>query len=148
MPQDPNVKLIIDVTRDWVTGKYEKILPFVADKAVYIIARGKLEAFSKLFGTFRGKPAITRWYAENKRVIQSGGIHPFCSPTVFGKYIAVGKNQVLNYGTMPKTSAAPPCDWVALWTLSRGKITECWLVMDTTSAFLKLKKANPRLALK
>jgi hypothetical protein len=147
MPENANLKLIKGVTFYWVSGQYEKILPHVADNAVYVIARGSLEKLSPLFGTFRGKAAIRRWYAKNRQVSLKGVISPFCLVGDLGKFIVV-KSQVISYGTMPKTKTEPSCDWVAIWTLKRGKIVHCWLVMDTATAFLKLRRANPRAVLK
>lgn len=48
---------------------------------------------------------------------------------------------------MPETGTEPASDWVAIWTLDGGKIKHCWMVMDTASTFLKLKKQNPKLVL-
>jgi len=147
MAENANLKLIKGVTFDWVSGQYKKILPHVADKAVYVIARGSLEKLSPLFGTFRGKAAIKRWYAKNQQIPLKGGINPFCLVGDLGKFIVV-EDQVISYGTMSKTKTEPSCDWVSIWTLKRGKIMRCWLVMDTATAFLKLQKADPKALLK
>jgi hypothetical protein len=147
MAEDSNLKLIKRVTKDWVTGQYDDIMPFVDDKAQYVIARGSLERVSDLFGTFTGKAKIRKWYDLNKQVIHSGGIHPFCTPANLGKFMAVG-NKVVSYGSLPRSGTAPANDWVAIWTLRRNKIIHCWLVMDTATAFVKLRRANPRLALR
>ncbi len=147
MAGDANLKLIMGVTLNWVSGRYEQIMPHVANDAVYEIARGSLEKLSPLFGTFRGKKAIAGWYETNRQIPLKGSFHPFCKIGNLGKFISAG-NQVISYGTMPKTRTEPACDWVAIWTLRRGKIVHCWLVMDTASAFLKFKKFHPRAMLK
>jgi hypothetical protein len=147
MAEDTNLKIIKQVTRDWVSGRYDDILPFVADDAVYVIARGSLEKLSPLFGTFEGKAAIKRWYDSNRQVTMKGGIRPFCSPENLGKFIRAG-NQVISCGSMPGTRAGPASDWIAIWTLKRSKVVHCWLVMDTATAFVKMRRANPKLVLK
>ena len=63
-----------------------------------------------------------------------------------GEFIGAG-DKVINYGTMSKTPTEPACDWVAIWTLDEGMIRHCWMVMDTATAFLKLKRLNPKLVL-
>jgi hypothetical protein len=146
MAQVSNLTLIKRVTKDWVTGEYDDILPFVDDDAEYIIARGSLEKASDLFGTFKGKTKIKQWYDRNRQVTLTGGIHPFCKVENLGKFMAVGK-QVVSYGTLPKSGPVPASDWIAIWTLKRKKIVQCWLVMDTATAFVRLRRANPRLAL-
>jgi hypothetical protein len=147
MAGDANLKLIKGVTLNWVSGRYEEILPYVADDAVYEIAPGSLEKFSPLFGTFRGKKAIAGWYETNRQIPLRGGFHPFCKIGNLGEFISAG-NQVISYGRMPKTRTEPASDWVAIWTLKREKIVHCWLVMDTASTFLKFKKFNPKAVLK
>jgi hypothetical protein len=146
MAGDANLKLIKDVTWNWVSGQYQQILPKVANDAVYEIAPGSLEKFSPLFGKFRGKKAIAEWYETNSKIPLRGVFRPFCRMGNLGSFISAG-NQVISYGTMPKTRAEPASDWVAIWTLKRGKIVRCWLVLDTASTFLKFKKFNPKAVL-
>jgi hypothetical protein len=147
MAQDANLKLIKAVTFYWVSGMYEKILPYVADDALYEIAPGSLEKLSPLFGTFKGKKAIQKWYETNQQIPLKGGFKPFCAPANLGQFISTG-NKVVSYGRMPKTRLEPASDWVAIWTLKRGKIVHCWLVLDTASTFLKFKRLNPKAMLK
>lgn len=142
MVGEDNLKLIKDVTEKWVYGKYDDILPHVADDAVYEIARGAIQKYSELFGTFTGKAEIKIWYESNRE----DGIKPFCAPGNLGSFVAAG-DKVISLGTMPKFKAVPESDWVAIWTLDGGKIKHCWLVMDTATAFLKLKHHNPALVL-
>lgn len=142
MPDSANLKLIKAVTLDWVSGQYDKIMPHVADDAVYVIARGSLEKLSPLFGTFSGSAAISQWYKENRLVSSKGGVSPFCRLGNLGEFIDAGE-QVISFGTMPETAAEPACDWVAIWTLAQGKIIKCWLVMDSAAVSFKLRKANP-----
>jgi hypothetical protein len=100
-----------------------------------------------LFGTFKGIGEIKIWYESNKQNAAAvNGIKPFCAPANLGKFIAAD-DKVINMGTMPQTSTEPASDWVAIWTLEDGKIKHCWLVMDTASTFLKLKRNNPKLVL-
>jgi hypothetical protein len=146
MADDANLELIKNVTLNWVQKKYEQILPKVADNAVYEIARGSLEKFSPLFGTFRGKEEIAGWYELNSQIPLKGAFHPFCGFRDMGEFISAGK-QVISYGTMPDAEAEPATDWVAIWTLEGGKIVRCWLVLDSASTFLKFKKFNPEAAL-
>jgi hypothetical protein len=144
---EENLALIQKVTLNWVHGNYQDILPYVAEDAVYEIARGTIEKFSTLFGTFRGKAEITRWYEANSQEAASPtGIRPFCLIGDLGTFIGAG-DKVINYGTMSKTPTEPACDWVAIWTLDGGMIKNCWEVMDTATTFLKLKKYNPKLVL-
>ncbi len=144
---EENLALIQTVTLRWVHGNYAEILPYVAEDAVYEIARGAIEQFSTLFGTFRGKPAIARWYEANAQTAASPtGVRPFCLIGDLGEFIGAG-DKVINHGTMSKTPTEPACDWVAIWTLDGGMIKHCWMVMDTATAFLKLKKQNPKLVL-
>ena len=145
--KDENVELITKVTFNWVHGNYQDILPYVAEDAVYEIAKGAIEKFSPLFGVFRGKPAIARWYEANTQAAASPtGIRPFCFIGDLGEFIGAG-DKVINYGTMKQTSTEPACDWIAIWTLDAAMIKHCWLVMDTAAAFLKLKKQNPKIVL-
>ena len=146
MTEDDNLELIKRVTRLWVTQKYDEILPYVADDAVYVIARGSLEKFSPLFGTFRGKDEIKRWYESNTHVAAIGGIRPFCLDVNLGEFVSAG-NHVINFGTMTETKTEPACDWTAIWTVKDGLIKGCTMVMDTATAFLRLKRANPGLVL-
>ena len=146
MADDANMELIKKVTYLWVHQKYDDILPLVADDAVYVIARGSLEKFSPLFGTFRGKEEIRRWYASNKQVTESGGIRPFCAPANLGEFVSAG-NHVVNFGTMTATGTEPDCDWTAIWVVRGGLIKSCTMTMDTASTFLKLKRADPTLVL-
>jgi hypothetical protein len=146
MAEDSNLTLIKQVTQNWVTGNYDAILPVVHDNAEYIIARGSMAKLSKLFGHFKGKPAIKRWYASNQQVKQQGGIHPFCVPGNLGEFIATG-DQVVSFGTLRAGGGAPTSDWVAIWTVNQGLITKCWMVMDTATAYVKMKKGNAKLKL-
>jgi hypothetical protein len=147
MAGENNLAVIEEATKNWVYGNYEKILPYVADDAVYEIAKGPIEKFSTLFGTFKGIGEIKIWYESNKQNAAAvNGIKPFCAPANLGKFIAAD-DKVINMGTMPQTSTEPASDWVAIWTLEGGKIKHCWLVMDTASTFLKLKRNNPKLVL-
>jgi hypothetical protein len=146
MADDTNLALIKQVTQDWVTGNYDAIMPHVADDAEYQIARGSLAKLSPLFGHFKGKAQIKKWYASNKQVKQQGGIRPFCTPGNLGEFISTG-DQVVSFGTLPAGGGAPKSDWVAIWTVKQGMVSNCWLVMDTATAFVKMKKANPRLKL-
>ena len=144
---DVNVGLIKNVTFLWVAKDYEAILPFVADDAVYVIARGTLEKFNPyLFGTFRGKDAIKGWYKTNLDVAALGAIRPFCLVGTPGEFIGAG-DHVINFGTMPASGAEPACDWIAVWTVKNNLIKNCTMVMDTASTFVKLKLADPNLAL-
>ena len=142
MADDENLKLIKNVTFNWVSGRYEQIMPYVAEDAVYEIARGPIERFSPLFGTFRGKKEIERWYESNRQVPLTGAISPFCLIGDLGSFISAG-DKVINYGTMTATKTEPACDWVAIWTVEQGMLKHCWMVMDTATAFLKLKKQQP-----
>jgi hypothetical protein len=147
MPDDANLELIKKVTFLWVSKNYDAILPYVADDAVYVIARGSLEKFNPhLFGTFRGKDEIKGWYKSNSEAAALGVIHPFCLIGDTGEFISAG-NHVINYGTMTATSTEPACDWTAIWTVRGGLIKNCTMVMDTASTFLKLKHADPTLVL-
>ena len=146
MAGEKNLALIEDVTRKWVSGKYDEILPYVADDAIYQIARGAIEKYSALFGTFTGKGEITTWYEANRQASATIGIRPFCAPANFGTFFAAG-DKVINLGSMPKIKSMPESDWVAIWTLDGGKIKHCWMVMDTASTFLKMKHHNPKLVL-
>lgn len=147
MAGEKNLALIEDVTKKWVSGKYDEILPYVADDAIYQIARGAIEKYSTLFGTFKGIGEIKTWYASNKQNAAAvNGIKPFCAPANFGTFFAAG-DKVINLGSMPKTKAVAESDWVAIWTLDGGKIKHCWMVMDTAGTFLKLKHHNPKLML-
>jgi hypothetical protein len=147
MADDANLALIKKVTLLWVSKDYDAILPYVADDAVYVIARGSLEKFNpNLFGTFRGKEPIRGWYKSNREVADLGAIHPFCRIGNPGEFISAG-HHVINYGTMTATSTEPACDWTAIWTVSSGLIKNCTMVMDTASTFLKLKHADPTLVL-
>lgn len=146
MAVDDNLTLIKNVTFNWVSGQYEKILPYVADDAVYEIARGAIEKFSPLFGTFRGKKEIERWYESNRQVPLTGAFRPFCVIGDTGTFIGAG-DKVINYGTMPETPIEPACDWVAIWTLQPGMIKHCSMVMDTAATFIKFKKFNPKATL-
>ena len=147
MAGENNLALIEEVTKNWVYGNYDKILPLVADDAVYEIAKGPIQKFSALFGTFTGKKEIAIWYESNKQQAAAvNGIKPFCTPADPGKYIAAD-DKVINMGTMPETGTEPASDWVAIWTIEGGMIKHCWLVMDTASTFLRLKKQNPKIVL-
>jgi hypothetical protein len=146
MADDANLTLIKQVTQDWVTGNYDAIMPHVADDAEYKIARGSMAKLSPLFGHFKGKNAIKRWYASNKQVKQQSGIQPFCRAGNLGQFISTG-DQVVSFGSLPAGGGAPASDWVAIWTLKQGMIAECWMVMDTATAYVKMKKANPKLKL-
>ncbi len=143
---DDNLKLIQKVTFLWVNKRFEEILPLIADDAVYVIARGSLEKFSPLFGTFRGKYEIQRWYESNQQVEAIGGIRPFCLIGDLGEFIPAG-NHVINFGTMTETKTEPACDWTSIWTVRGGLIKSCTMVMDSATAFLKLKRADPTLVL-
>ena len=146
MADDANLTLIKQVTQNWVTGNYDAILPVVADDAEYIIARGSLAKLSPLFGHFKGKNAIKKWYASNKQVKQQKGVHPFCTPSNLGEFISTG-DQVVSFGTLPAGGGAPKSDWVAIWTVKQGLVAKCWMVMDTATAFVKMKKGNSKLKL-
>jgi hypothetical protein len=146
MPRLSNLQIIKNVTTYWVTKQYDKIFSFLADDAVYEIGRGVLDESIPLFGTFRGKKQIERWYQTNSDLQTSPGFEPFCKPVGTGEFIDAG-NQIVNFGRMPRSRDEPMCDWVALWTLKRGKITRCWLVLDTASVFVKWKKHNPNASL-
>jgi hypothetical protein len=146
MADDANLALIKQVTQDWVTGNYDAIMPHVADDAEYLIARGSMAKLSPLFGHFKGKPAIKRWYDSNRQVKKQRGVQPFCRPGNLGEFIATG-DQVVSFGSLPAGGGAPASDWVAIWTVKRDMVAKCWLVMDTATAFVKMKKANPKLKL-
>ena len=77
---------------------------------------------------------------------QQGGIHPFCAPGNLGEFIATG-DQVVSFGTLRAGGGAPASDWVAIWTVKQGLITKCWMVMDTATAYVKMKKGNAKLKL-
>jgi hypothetical protein len=145
MPTDPNanLKLIRKITSYWVHGQFDKILPSVADDAVYEIGRGVIGRTVPLFGTFRGKKQIQDWYTANAK----STFKPFCRVEQLGEFFASG-NRVVNLGTMPKTRLEPDCDWVAIWTLRRNMVIHCWLVLDTASVFLKWKRLNPKAVLR
>src|SRR5262249_40442118 len=130
MADDPNVALIKDMTLKWVTKQFEEILPKVADDAEYIIGRGSLAKVSPLFGHFKGKAQIKKWYQSNMQVKQQRGVQPFCSVKVLGEFISAG-DQVINFGSLPPGGGAPASDWVAIWTVKGGMIEKCSLVMDT-----------------
>jgi len=142
MADDDNLKLIKNVTFNWVSGRYDQIMPYVAEDAVYEIARGPIEKLSPLFGTFRGKKEIERWYESNSQVSSTQAITPFCLVGDLGSFISAG-DKVINYGTMTATKTEPACDWVAIWTVEHGMLKHCWMVMDTATAFLKLKRQQP-----
>lgn len=146
MAEDANLALIKQVTLDWVTGNYDAIMPHVADDAEYQIARGSMAKLSPLFGHFKGKAAIKKWYVSNKRVKEQRGIHPFCVAGNLGEFIATG-DKVVSYGTLRAGGGAPASDWVAIWTVKQDMVSHCWLVMDTATAFVKMKKANSKLKL-
>jgi hypothetical protein len=143
---DANLELIQKITFLWVNKRYDEILPFVADDAVYVIARGSLEKFSPLFGTFRGKYEIQRWYESNRQIAELGGIRPFCLIGDLGEFISAG-NHVINFGTMTATGTEPTCDWTSIWTVRGGLVKSCNMVMDTAAAFIKLRNADPTLVL-
>jgi hypothetical protein len=142
MADDDNLKLIKNVTFHWVSRQYQQIMPYVAEDAVYEIARGAIEKFSPLFGTFRGKKEIERWYEANAQAAVASAITPFCLKDDLGSFISAG-DKVINYGTMAATGTEPACDWVAIWTVESGMLKHCWMVMDTATAFLKLKRRQP-----
>lgn len=142
MADDDNLKLIKNVTFLWVSKQYERIMPYVAEDAVYEIARGAIEKVSPLFGTFRGKKEIEGWYEANAQAAATLAITPFCLVGDLGSFISAG-DKVINYGTMTATKTEPACDWVAIWTVEAGMLKHCWMVMDTATAFLKLKKQQP-----
>lgn len=142
MADDDNLKLIKNVTFLWVSRQYKEIMPYVADDAVYEIGRGAIEKFSPLFGTFRGKKEIERWYESNTQAAAASAITPFCLVGDLGSFIGAGE-KVINYGTMTATKTEPECDWVAIWTVESGMLKHCWMVMDTATAFLKLKRNQP-----
>jgi hypothetical protein len=146
MSTESNVALIKKATEYWVTGRYELIFPSIADDAIYIVGRGSLEKASPLFGTFQGKAAIKQWYESNTTVQKAGGIRPFCTPTNLGEFVGVG-DDVISYGSYPASEGVPLSDWVAIWTVKQDMIVKCWLVMDTATAFVRLKKGDPRLSL-
>jgi hypothetical protein len=146
MSEETNLALIKDVTDKWVNGKYDDILPHVADDAEYQIARGSMAKLSPLFGHFKGKAQIKKWYDSNRQVKKQSGIQPFCRPGNLGKFMATG-DQVVSYGSLPAGGGAPTSDWVAIWTVKQDMISQCWLVMDTATTFVKMKKVNPRLKL-
>jgi hypothetical protein len=146
MADDANLKLIKEVTFLWVSKQYDRIMPYVADDAVYEIAREAIEKFSPLFGTFRGKKEIERGYEANSQAALVKAITPFCLIGDLGEFISAG-DKVVNHGTMTATKTEPACDWVAIWTVESGMLKHCWMVMDTATAFLKLKKEQPNAVL-
>lgn len=146
MSTESNVALIKKATEYWVTGRYELIFPSIADDAIYIIGRGSIEKASPLFGTFQGKAAIKQWYKSNTTIKESGGIHVFCEPANLGQFLGVG-DDVISYGSYPASGGVPLSDWIAIWTVKQDLIVKCWLVMDTATAFVRLKKGDPALSL-
>lgn len=146
MSTESNVALIKKATEYWVNGKYELILPSIANDATYIIGRGSLAKVSNLFGTFQGKPAIQEWYKANAQAESVGAIRPFCKKDNLGQFLGVG-DRVFSYGNYPESDGVPLSDWIAIWTLREDMIVHCWLVMDTATAFVRLKKRNPDLSL-
>jgi hypothetical protein len=142
MADDDDLKLIKNVTFLWVSKQYDKIIPYVAEDAVYEIGRGAIEKFSPLFGTFRGKKEIEQWYKSNALAAAASAITPFCVIGDLGTFISAG-DKVINYGTMTETKTEPACDWIAIWTVESGMLKHCSMVMDTATAFLKLKRDQP-----